>query len=144
MFTRDHRHQSVASFSEETATLEFVPAARWQELASAVLGCALLLAMAQSAHASDAFTYTKVADFAASISPETICEFAINDNGDVTYVGSQPTTVNGLPGWLYQVHLWNSTGSNQVVFSATWIQNAALGQDLYTAPGTPYCGGFGG
>jgi hypothetical protein len=107
------------------------------------LGCALVVA-GNRALASDGFTYTKVSDFAATISPESICDFALNDNGDVAYVGQQPTTVNGLPGTLYQVHLWNSTGSNQVVFSATILQNSATGQDLYTAPGTPYCGGFGG
>jgi len=99
---RDQGHQVFPHMGSHL--LQLSPAPRREGIAGAVLGYPLLLAMDQSLHASDAFTYAKVADFAASISPETIWKFALNDNGDVAYVGAQPAAVNELPSSLYQAH----------------------------------------
>ncbi len=140
----NHLRQSTAVFPEIGPLLQRRSAEpHWKVLTSALLGCALFATTVGPAHASDGFTYTKVADFAAAIGPESICDFALNDNGDVAYVGQQPTTVSGMPATLFQVHLWSPTGSNQIVYAATLVQNNTLGVDTYTVPGTPYCGGFG-
>jgi hypothetical protein len=92
----------------------------------------LLISVTRLALGSDGYTYTKVANFPAS-NALAICDFAINDNGDVAYVTDQYSgTVS-----VYSVHLWNPSGADSVVYTGT------VQQGFYSAPGVPYCGGFG-
>ena len=96
-----------------------------------VYGAALLLvAVTRPALGSDAYTYTKVADF--DNTTIGLCDFAINDNGDVAYVAQ---TIGGQ-NTRFDVHLWIPSGSDSVVYSVT-----TTGSDGAWAPD---CGGFGG
>src|SRR5262249_5232031 len=99
-----------------------------------------LAAAHELAVGADGYTYTKVADFAQV---SNLCAYAMNDNGDVAYVTQQPYTANGLPGTLYQVHLWDPSGTDRVVHSAT-LQQGSFDPPIFTPPAVPFCGGFGG
>jgi hypothetical protein len=97
-----------------------------------VCGTTLLLFTASRlSFGSDGYTYTKVADFDTAT---FLCDFAINDNGDVAYV----TQTSGVSSTQYDVHLWTPSGSDRVAYTATEQQNPS--GDIWV----PDCGGFGG